>query len=80
MFSSSFYRQLFDVDTDNVVQRLALAVNPLSQVAFLSTGNPDLYGPVWVSATLVFVIGACSNFASWYASSDAHEVRAAELA
>ncbi len=29
---------------------------------------PDLYGPVWVSITLVFVIGVTSNFASYLSS------------
>lgn len=28
-------------------------------------GKPDWYGPVWIAATLVFVIGVSSNFVSW---------------
>jgi hypothetical protein len=81
LFSPSFYKQLFDVDTDAVLQRLRLSLNPFAEAPFLSTGSPDLYGPVWISATLVFVIGACSNFASWYASSGVHidEVRGGAL-
>lgn len=28
-------------------------------------GKPDWYGPVWIAATLAFVIGVGSNFVSW---------------
>ncbi len=30
--------------------------------------NPDLYGPLWINATLVFVIGVASNLSSWVAT------------
>lgn len=40
---------------------------PFSPVKFTEvTGtNPDIYGPFWLCATLVFVIGVTSNMASW---------------
>jgi hypothetical protein len=31
----------------------------------LFTTKPDLYGPLWVGATLVFLIGAMANLGSW---------------
>jgi len=31
----------------------------------LFTMKPDLYGPLWVSATLVFLIGAMANLGAW---------------
>lgn len=31
----------------------------------LFTTKPDLYGPMWISATLVFLIGAMANLGSW---------------
>ena len=27
--------------------------------------KPDAYGPFWIAATLVFMIGVCSNVAGW---------------
>lgn len=31
----------------------------------LFTTKPDLYGPLWINATLVFLIGAMANFGAW---------------
>lgn len=63
----SFYIALFDVDTADVQARLQNAIWPLTQTPFFQIMNskPDLYGPIWLCATLVFVIGASSNLASW---------------
>ncbi len=33
-------------------------------------GKPDLYGPFWICATLVFVVGVTSNIATWMNMSD----------
>lgn len=65
--SPAFYKSLFNIDTADVVARLRLALYPFGTTQFLSVAgpNPDMYGPLWVCATLVFVIGASSNLASW---------------
>jgi hypothetical protein len=65
--SPAFYQQLFNVDTVDVVARLRNAAWPFTQTPFLGIvqGHPDLYGPTWICATLVFVIGAASNLNSW---------------
>jgi len=67
LLSPAFYKTLFNVDTADVVARLRLALYPFVATPFLSVAgaNPDMYGPLWVCATLVFVIGASSNLASW---------------
>jgi hypothetical protein len=58
---------MFDVKTAEVVERLKAAVWPLQRNTFLNTigSKPDFYGPTWIAATLVFVIGAGSNLSSW---------------
>jgi hypothetical protein len=63
----SSYYHLFDVTTQQVVERVKAALWPLDRTSFLTTlGNkPDFYGPLWIPATLVFVIGAASNLNSW---------------
>ncbi|CAM9505086.1 unnamed protein product [Sphacelaria rigidula] len=67
LFSIEFYRPYFDVDTCQVKRRLLQAVWPRqSGTPFLSdeedpSGLPDLYGPVWVSATLVFELAVVAN-------------------
>ena len=67
LLSPAFYKQLFDVDTADVAARLRAAVYPFSTAHFLDLvgAKPDLYGPFWVAATLVFVVGAGANLASW---------------
>jgi len=65
-FSILYYRQFFDVDTDDVKGRVMKSIMPMSD-GFLEAvaPNPDLYGPFWISATLIFAVGAAGNFASW---------------
>ena len=67
--SPSFYVHTFDVTTAEVGERLAAALWPLQRSSFLAAcrNKPDLYGPAWVAATLVFAIGFSANLASWLA-------------
>ena len=64
----AFYRSYFDVDTDDVKERLKRALMPWKRDFFELLGSKtDLYGPVWICATLVFLIGVTSNLSSWLA-------------
>lgn len=63
-WSFAYYQQLFDVDTSTVTSRIKESVMPFPSRHTDSVyigGKPDLYGPVWISATLVLIIGICSN-------------------
>lgn len=68
-FTLQYYSKLFNVDTVDVVLRLRRAAWPFFSQSFFETigDNPDLYGPVWICTTLVFVIGVASNLSSWVA-------------
>ena len=57
IFSPQYYQQYFDVDTDDVVARVVRAVSrPLAgDFSALCGDNPDLYGPFWICATLIFL-------------------------
>lgn len=54
----SFYEQYFDVDAQEVGEKIVQAVNPLSGGGQSSTyflDQPaDLYGPFWIASTLIF--------------------------
>ncbi|KAK7387421.1 hypothetical protein VNO78_28217 [Psophocarpus tetragonolobus] len=64
VFSVSSYTQYFNVDTDVVVNRLISSLNPVSGDFFSKIdANPDLYGPIWISTTLVFVLTLLGNLA-----------------
>ncbi|CAA6655041.1 unnamed protein product [Spirodela intermedia] len=66
VFSISSYTPYFNVDTDVVVDRLMSSVYPLRGDFFSKIGaNPDLYAPVWISTTLVFMLAALGNCASY---------------
>lgn len=60
--------QYFDVDTREVGDRLLYALSPVGrQNSFrdVVAGNPDLYGPFWICATLIFTIAVTSNLSSY---------------
>jgi hypothetical protein len=64
------YQPYFDLDTNEFVQRLQASVTAWWQpdvfrTAFLRDEKPDLYGPLWIVTTLVFLLAATSNLAAW---------------
>ncbi|PNY12588.1 protein YIPF1 [Trifolium pratense] len=65
-FSVSSYTQYFNVDTDVVVNRLISSLNPVGDDFFAKIdANPDLYGLIWISTTLVFVLTLLGNLATY---------------
>lgn len=73
------YKQYFDMDTIDVLKRLKASVTQFHQPDQFRTAvvgdepnadaelkGPDLYGPLWVSATLVFMIGVTSNINAYF--------------
>ncbi|KAL4702135.1 hypothetical protein ACJJTC_019411 [Scirpophaga incertulas] len=64
-----YYQKYFDVKTSEVVERIISSVLPqkVSRNYFDERikGKPDLYGPVWISVTLIFTIAVSGNIASY---------------
>ena len=67
VFSFAYYQSLFDVDSDDIVQRLAWSSFPRPK--FTSNfakekikSKPDLYGPFWICVTLVFSIAIAGKY------------------
>ncbi|KAJ8747364.1 hypothetical protein K2173_012944 [Erythroxylum novogranatense] len=66
VFSVSSYTQYFDVDSDVVLNRLMSSFYPIGGNFFNKIdANPDLYGLVWISTTLVFVLASFGNCATY---------------
>ena len=67
--SIKYYQPLFDVDTVQVLNRVKGALLPRPKGAFfdLVNQNPDLYGPFWISTTLIFAMAMAGNLASFFA-------------
>lgn len=62
VFNISSYTQYFNVDTDIVLNRLMSSLYPINGDFFSKIeANPDLYGLVWITTTLVFVIASLGN-------------------
>lgn len=67
LFSFEYYQQFFDVETDQVMKRLINSVVPTHRnyIQDFLQPIPDLWGPFWVSVTLVFAIGIFGNLAQF---------------
>lgn len=74
IFSLNFYQQFFDVDTSDVLARARSAsLTPWQSVWTDShevDTNPDLYGPFWTCATLVFLIATGGEFSKFLSQTD----------
>jgi len=65
--SFEYYQSFFDVETHHVLSRIQSSILLNWQNNFVKTQlrpNPDLYGPFWIAATLVFAIAINGNFSS----------------
>uniref|UniRef100_A0A4W3IGY2 Protein YIPF n=1 Tax=Callorhinchus milii TaxID=7868 RepID=A0A4W3IGY2_CALMI len=63
-----YYQTFFDVDTHQVLDRIKGSLLPLPGKNFVRLyirSNPDLYGPFWICATLVFAIAISGNLANF---------------
>ncbi|XP_041698874.1 protein YIPF1 [Coregonus clupeaformis] len=63
-----YYQTFFDVETHQVRERILGSLLPWPGKNFVRLyirSNPDLYGPFWICATLVFVIAICGNISDF---------------
>jgi len=62
----AFYRQFFDVDSQDVIKRCLASLIPFKS-DFIKTAkrNPDVWGPFWIATTVIFMMAAGGNFASY---------------
>lgn len=63
-----YYQTLFDVDSHQVKNRIVGSILPWPGKNFIEVylrSNPDLYGPFWICATLVFAIAVSGNISSF---------------
>ncbi|KAG0674301.1 hypothetical protein C6P42_002295 [Pichia californica] len=63
-FSLNYYRQYFDINTSDFFKNCLSSMNPLNQPAADEFSNVgDLYGSVWITASLVFLLFFGNSFA-----------------
>ena len=62
----SFLQVYFDIDTEDIKNRLISSLNPLnSNFIKLINNKPDLYGPFWIYTTIIFIIAASGSFSKY---------------
>lgn len=63
-----YYQQFFDVDTRDVLDRITYSMFPKKDSTYKHPMRvrPDLYGPFWISVTLVFTIAISGNIAKYF--------------
>ncbi|XP_018336182.1 protein YIPF1 [Agrilus planipennis] len=65
-----YYQQFFDIDTDEVLHRIFASINPKEPLGLKLETKPDLYGPFWITITLIFTIAVSGNMASYLHKAD----------
>lgn len=57
-----YYRSLFNVTTQEVLQRITFSLIPTSDKLLQAIGDsPDFYGPFWMYTTLIFLLAFAEN-------------------
>lgn len=69
-----YYQKYFDVDTQQVIQRLIGSMIPRPNKSFFESTirqNPDLYGPFWVCVTFIVTVAISGNIVNYFHMPDA---------
>ncbi|KAF8939070.1 hypothetical protein EDD21DRAFT_384260 [Dissophora ornata] len=61
IWSVEYYSKFFDVDTAQVMDRCMASIIPKANFLEVMGGSPDLYGPFWISTTVIFVLFVSSS-------------------
>jgi len=75
VLSVESYQVYFNVETKDVAERLFAVAKVHEAGSFFEQigETPDLYGPFWICATLIFLIAATSNLSSYFAHGSEQE-------
>lgn len=67
-WSIQYYQTFFDVDTTDVIERIIASITPKwdNKLKHHLRTKPDLYGPFWISVTLIFTIAISGNIADYF--------------
>ncbi|OZJ05080.1 hypothetical protein BZG36_02080 [Bifiguratus adelaidae] len=63
IWTVEYYSKFFDVDTEQVLERCFKSLYPRDNFLEVLQDNPDLYGPFWISTTVVFSLFVTSSLA-----------------
>ena len=67
----SFISKYFDVELNDIIQKLKGAIIPLNKVFYESIEQkPELYGPFWTFTTIIFLITVIGNLNGYLSSNN----------
>ncbi|WPK27743.1 hypothetical protein PUMCH_005141 [Australozyma saopauloensis] len=82
MFQVGFYSRYFDINTEEFLGKIVLALNPLNHSSAMAAqdehAETELYGFLWINATLVFLMfvsSTGSNLLALWLHSDETDAR-----
>lgn len=66
-FHVDHYQEYFNVTTQDVLQRLLFSLIPFrSKLVDAINNNPDIYGPFWIYATMIYLLGYAENMHNYW--------------
>eukprot|EP00388_Colpodella_angusta_P020237 GDKJ01050553.1.p1 GENE.GDKJ01050553.1~~GDKJ01050553.1.p1 ORF type:complete len:249 (-),score=38.14 GDKJ01050553.1:147-893(-) len=72
LLTMTYYEQYFSVSTEDIVQRLRLALLPFlkseSSNSISFKENPDFYGPFWIATTVILFMAGTANVTRFLSS------------
>ncbi|EGD75551.1 hypothetical protein PTSG_06621 [Salpingoeca rosetta] len=68
VWSFGYYQSFFDVNTADVTKRVKLGAIPTPKFLEETKSKSDLYGPFWISTTLIFALALTGNLAHYTAT------------
>ncbi|KAJ5072548.1 protein yipf [Anaeramoeba ignava] len=63
LWSIDYYKEFFNIETKEVFKKMGLSIIPFSTKFY--SRKADLYGPFWITTTLVFLMSVSGNLASY---------------
>lgn len=78
-FTFDFYKKYFDVDTSEVLGRIQQASTPTERQFLHNINNAELYGPIWMPASISFLLFACGNIHNLIAVGSSYKYNFAAL-
>eukprot|EP00510_Aplanochytrium_minuta_P007482 CAMPEP_0184036796 /NCGR_PEP_ID=MMETSP0955-20130417/34711_1 /TAXON_ID=627963 /ORGANISM="Aplanochytrium sp, Strain PBS07" /LENGTH=320 /DNA_ID=CAMNT_0026324597 /DNA_START=95 /DNA_END=1058 /DNA_ORIENTATION=- len=74
-FSVDYYKPYFNVDTNDVVERLKRVFMPWKDDFFQEVdANPDLYSPFWICTTLILITSVSAGLAKYFSSNQTEDM------
>lgn len=67
------FRQYFNIEEEQIVERVKSAILLRPVFSEVIRSQPDLYGPFWISTTLIIVLVASSSLMVFFSNDDSHK-------